>query len=636
MLNLHFPNYPGANSKLPPGGSFSVRYGTAAEEHVGPVNAYLASPSLDTGTLSLKNTTAKPADVSEAYVKVHLTSNGQNVSDIELPWNSTKIIGPLASGAYMISADNVKGGNGSVYEATVNPSSVNIKADQVVTSNIQYKALQQVGSVGISLRALPAQLSGYDGKPTVVLTESTGSSSSAKLEWNALTTVGQLKNGSSYKLSTGAISYNNFQCQPTFKPASLVASATAPKSTLSYACTSTAQNRMTLKVQGAPASLSQLKVTLTPNNNTVPTTQVVPLAGGNGSSDLQLPNGVTYTVSTEAVSGYTVNFSQQPLISSVNAVETITFTSTANGTPVSINGQLKVCGTKLCNKNGVPFQLKGLSTHGLQWYGWNKCITPSSLDALAKDFKANVIRVSLYVQEGGYETNPTGFTQQMNQIITEASARGMYVIVDWHMLNPGDPNYSLELAKTFFTSITNSHKNRENILYEIANEPSGVSWSAIKSYAEKIIPIIREIDANAPILVGTRAWSSLGVSEGGNSSEMISNPVNASNIMYTFHFYAASHKDAYLNELDKASSSLPIFVTEFGTQTHTGDGGDDFIMSEKYLKLMADKKMGWTSWNYSDDARSGAVWKAGTCSKGAWVDGSLKPAGVWIKNKIKN
>ncbi len=105
--------------------------------------------------------------------------------------------------------------------------------------------------------------------------------------------------------------------------------------------------------------------------------------------------------------------------------------------------------------------------------------------------------------------------------------------------------------------------------------------------------------------------------------------------MYSFHFYAASHKDEYLNELDRASNSVPIFVTEFGTQTSSGDGGNDFAMSEKYLQLMAKKEMGWTNWNYSDDFRSGAIWKAGTCARGTWTESSLKPAGVWIVDKIK-
>ncbi|MFI1869622.1 cellulase family glycosylhydrolase [Streptomyces jumonjinensis] len=305
------------------------------------------------------------------------------------------------------------------------------------------------------------------------------------------------------------------------------------------------------------------------------------------------------------------------------------------GTPVGVNGQLTVCGTKLCNQNGKPIQLRGMSTHGIQWYP--QCVTGGSLDALANDWNADVVRISMYIQEGGYETNPRKFTDLVHTMIEQATARGMYAIVDWHMLSPGDPNHNLARAKTFFTEIAQRHANKTNLLYEIANEPSGVSWSRVKSYAEQLIPVIRQHDADTPILVGTRAWSSLGVSDGADETEIVNNPVNASNIMYTFHFYAASHHDEYFNTLSRAADKLPIFVTEFGTQTYTGDGGNDFAMAQRYLDLMASKKISWTSWNYSDDSRSGAVFKPGTCnSNGPWTGtSSLKPAGVWIRDRIR-
>src|ERR1700754_5142611 len=82
-------------------------------------------------------------------------------------------------------------------------------------------------------------------------------------------------------------------------------------------------------------------------------------------------------------------------------------------TPVQKNGQLRVTGLKLCNQYGNPIQLRGMSTHGIQWYGWGSCLNEASLNALANDWGADVLRISLYVQEGGYETNPTGFTNQV-------------------------------------------------------------------------------------------------------------------------------------------------------------------------------------------------------------------------------
>ncbi|MEV0440363.1 glycoside hydrolase family 5 protein [Streptomyces spectabilis] len=309
---------------------------------------------------------------------------------------------------------------------------------------------------------------------------------------------------------------------------------------------------------------------------------------------------------------------------------------TAAATPVAANGQLTVCGTKLCNQRGKAIQLRGLSSHGTQWYA--HCLTGGSLDALAGDWNADVLRVSTYVQEGGYASDPRKFTDLAHKLIDMAGARGMYVIVDWHMLDPGDPHANLARAKTFFTEMAQRHKGKNNIIYEIANEPSGVSWSRVKSYAEQIIPVIRNIDADAPVLVGTRAWSSFGVSEGSDEKEVVNNPVKAGNIMYTFHFYADSHREEYLDTLKRAADELPVFVTEFGTQNYAGEGSNDFAMSQKYLDLMASKKISWVNWNFSDDDRTGAVYKTGTCAaNGPWTGTSrLKPAGVWIRERVRS
>jgi aryl-phospho-beta-D-glucosidase BglC (GH1 family) len=304
-------------------------------------------------------------------------------------------------------------------------------------------------------------------------------------------------------------------------------------------------------------------------------------------------------------------------------------------TPVAINGQLRVCGTKLCNQFGQPIQLRGMSTHGLQWY--MQCLNTASLNALATDWQADVMRISMYIQEGGYETNPRLFTDRVHSLIEQATSRGIYAIVDWHMLSPGDPNVNLTRAKTFFTEIAQRHKDKPNILYEVANEPNGVSWSRIKSYHEQIIPVIRAQDPDSLILLGTRAWSSLGISDGANETEIINSPVNATNVMYTFHFYAASHGSEYLNALSRAADRIPMFVTEFGTQTASGDGGNNFTRSQQYMDLMASKKISWVNWNYSDDFRSGAVFTTGTCPNGPFAGTSrLKPAGVWVRDHIKN
>ncbi|MDP9793759.1 endoglucanase [Catenuloplanes nepalensis] len=304
-------------------------------------------------------------------------------------------------------------------------------------------------------------------------------------------------------------------------------------------------------------------------------------------------------------------------------------------TPVAQNGQLSVCGQQLCNSHGKPIQLRGMSTHGIQWYA--QCVNDASLDVLANEWNADVLRISMYVQEDGYETDPAGFTARVNDFIEKATARGLYAIVDWHMLTPGDPMYNVDRAKTFFEQIAARHRDKGNVIYEIANEPNGVHWNTIKSYADQVIPVIRAQDPDGVVLVGTEDWSSLGASgDGQGLSRILADPVTHANVMYTFHFYAASHDDYYLTTLRDAAARLPLFVTEFGTQEYTGDGPNDFGRAQQYLDLLAEHKISWTNWNYSDDMRSGAVFTEGTCAAGAFSGTArLKEAGVWIRDQIR-
>ncbi|MEV4777217.1 cellulase family glycosylhydrolase [Microbacterium sp. LTA6] len=304
------------------------------------------------------------------------------------------------------------------------------------------------------------------------------------------------------------------------------------------------------------------------------------------------------------------------------------------GTPVEKAGTLEVCGLKLCSEDGVPVQLRGMSTHGLQWH--SDCMTDSAFDALADDWSADVVRLSTYVEDDGYVSNPTHFTNLAGDLIQETHDRGMYSIADWHILEKGDPNVNLENAKKFFKAIATRHGSKGTVLYEIANEPSGVQWSTIKSYAEKIIPVIRAIDPDAVILVGTPDWSSFGVSGDHGPAPIIANPVNATNIMYVFHFYATSHRDEYLTALDNTSDVLPTFVTEWGAEEYTGGGALDLPMAERYLDLMEEKDISWVKWNFSDDPLSGAAFKVGTCdTNGPWTGSTLKPVGAWVINHVR-
>lgn len=203
----------------------------------------------------------------------------------------------------------------------------------------------------------------------------------------------------------------------------------------------------------------------------------------------------------------------------------------------SVNGKLHVEGSKLVDQNNNEVQLRGVSTHGLAWYPQyvtNDCF------ATLKSWGANVVRLAMYTYEsGGYCTD--GDRQQLETLVQKgvqyAFDNDMYVIIDWHVLNEGNPNRYSDVAKTF-CQMAQQYASYNNVIYEVCNEPcNGATWGDVKFYASEVIPSIRSYDKDAVILIGTPNWSQ-------DVDEAVKGPVTGyDNIMYTLHFYAATNKE---------------------------------------------------------------------------------------------
>lgn len=123
----------------------------------------------------------------------------------------------------------------------------------------------------------------------------------------------------------------------------------------------------------------------------------------------------------------------------------------------------------LVNQYGQATQLRGMSSHGLQWYG--NFVNYDSLKTLRDDWNINTIRAAMYTWEGGYIANP-GIENKVYEIVDLAIELDLYVIVDWHILIDHDPNIHINQSRDFFNRISQKYANVPNIIYEIANEPS--------------------------------------------------------------------------------------------------------------------------------------------------------------------
>jgi len=310
---------------------------------------------------------------------------------------------------------------------------------------------------------------------------------------------------------------------------------------------------------------------------------------------------------------------------------------TIEGTPVGRYGKLQLVNGQLCDQNGRPAILRGISSHGLQWYG--QFTTREVLAQLMDDWKIDVFRLALYTANA-YLPIATGRSETMKErlenSIKAAIELGCYVIIDWHILTDGDPLMQLDEALVFFNEMASRYRGYPNVIYEICNEPNGsrleypVTWSGnIKPYAQAIIAAIRKHDPENIIIVGTPNWS--------QDVDVVSQgPLEGKNIMYALHFYAGSHGRELRQKAEFAlKHGLPVFVSECGLSNASGGKGLSVKEFEKWLEFMEKYRLSYVIWNLSDKDESSALLRPGTDPKAVWTENDLSPAGVFIKNLLR-
>lgn len=301
-------------------------------------------------------------------------------------------------------------------------------------------------------------------------------------------------------------------------------------------------------------------------------------------------------------------------------------------TPVSQHGQLSVKNGQLVDKSGKGYQLRGMSTHGLTWFP--EFVNESAFKTLRDDWNTNVVRLAMYVDEWGngqcYMGNKSGSLELLEKGVDICIKLDMYVIIDWHVLNPGDPSKYTNEAKSFFETVSKRYAKYPNVIYEICNEPNGgASWSGnIKPYAEKIIPVIRKNAPNSVIIVGTPTWSQ-------EINKPLSDPLNYKNVMYAFHFYAATHAGLRSNVENCVAQGLPVFVSEFGTCDASGGGANDFNETQKWLSYFDKQGISYCNWSICNKDETCSVLRPGTSANGNWSESNLTENGKWIRNWLK-
>ncbi|MCR5701308.1 MAG: cellulase family glycosylhydrolase [Lachnospiraceae bacterium] len=321
-----------------------------------------------------------------------------------------------------------------------------------------------------------------------------------------------------------------------------------------------------------------------------------------------------------------------------------TKTVAATDTPVGKHGKLRLADVTgydapiIVDKNGTPFQLRGASSHGIQWDVGYNYVNKGAYQSLRDEWGVNMVRLAAYVTQNGYTA---GAKDSMDTVIQRgvqaATDLGMYVIVDWH-IHAENPHTTKADAKAFFTKYATMYKDYNNVIFEICNEPTGVEWyngngSDLYTYCKEIAKVIRDCGSDALIVCGTNTWSQ-------DVDDVVKKPLKSDgfeNILYTFHFYSGSHYEDKMKKVETAiKAQTPIFVTEFGVCDASGNGSFDTANADKWINLFDENGVSYCCWSLCNKDESASYLKS-SCSKkeGGWVEADLATTAIWLVNTYR-
>jgi len=310
---------------------------------------------------------------------------------------------------------------------------------------------------------------------------------------------------------------------------------------------------------------------------------------------------------------------------------------TADGlapTPVAVHGKLHVSGTELRDAADKPVQLKGVSSMWLNWENDGYAQNADGLKWLRNNWQLSIIRAAMGVEPAGaYLADKEKAKAQVSQIVDNAIAAGVYVLIDWHAHGSKDQIPFQADAVAFFSEMAAKYAGVPNVLYETFNEPLAVKWSTqLKPYHEAVVAAIRAQDPDAVIVLGTPNWSQ-------DVDIAAQDPVAGTNLMYTLHFYACDHGNYLVAKARGALlKKLPLFVTEWGATK--ADGGLDGTVclpeAQVWMDFLKEQHIGWSAWKFDNCTPDSTCFLTPDAPLGGgWTSQYLQGQGLYVRARMQ-
>lgn len=273
--------------------------------------------------------------------------------------------------------------------------------------------------------------------------------------------------------------------------------------------------------------------------------------------------------------------------------------------------RLRIIGNNLLDSENNEVILRGVANMNI-WhirYYDTRYYDGETIKWYKDNWDINVLRVGIQCGFYGDGSSPDNWIEPytdeqiaiLDRVIENGERYGVYILVDWHAFGDlSDPDLHDRTIR-FWQWFANRYKDSPVVLYEIFNEPYGISWSEWKFQATEVIDAIRVVDPDSVIFVA-------GVDMGYDLSEIKTNPIERKNIGYITHPYP--FKEEWYEHFGYLADTYPIIASEF--QFPTEDGIGDYEWGRKFHTYLYQNKIGFTGWStYPDNSGTSLFWSDG-------------------------
>lgn len=258
--------------------------------------------------------------------------------------------------------------------------------------------------------------------------------------------------------------------------------------------------------------------------------------------------------------------------------------------PAKFPAELRVAGTKIVDKAGREILLQGVNVDSLEWSVRGEQVLKSTLVAV-DDWKSNCIRLPVvdkfwFGQDSTQKDGGQAYRELVDNVISLAANRGAYVMLDLHRFRAPK-----KVHVDFWKDAATRYKNHPAVIFELFNEPHGVSWEVWRNggfVADKDTPAdedafltpeekalntkgfhsvgvqalvnaVRETGAKNIVLAGGLDWAYdlSGIAKGFALEEKGGN-----GLVYTTHIYAG--KRDWTGKVLVVADKYPLMVSECG------------------------------------------------------------------------